>query len=71
FYWYDSVLLNILHHRTLEGSYVFRQLFKKNKAATILRFLDNETSLAQEFRLLNTLPQWPFMKAGLRELVKG
>ncbi len=71
FYWYDSVLLNILHHRTLEGWYVFRELFRKNKASTILRFLDNETTLAQEFRLLNTLPQWPFMKAGLRELVRG
>jgi lycopene beta-cyclase len=71
FYWYDSVLLNILHHRTLEGSYIFKQLFKKNKASTILQFLDNETSFAQELRLLNTLPQWPFMKAGLQELVKG
>jgi lycopene beta-cyclase len=68
FNWYDSVLLNILHHRTLEGWFIFRQLFKKNKASTILRFLDNETTLAQEFRLLNTLPQWPFMKAGLKEL---
>lgn len=71
FYWYDSVLLNILHHGTLEGWYVFRELFRKNKASTILRFLDNETTLAQEFRLLNTLPQWPFMKAGIRELVRG
>jgi lycopene beta-cyclase len=71
FYWYDSVLLNILHHRTLEGWFIFRELFRKNKASTILQFLDNETSLAQEFRLLNTLPQWPFMKAGIRELVRG
>jgi lycopene beta-cyclase len=71
FYWYDSVLLNVLHHGTLEGWYVFRELFRKNKASTILRFLDNETTLAQEFRLLNSLPQWPFMKAGIRELVRG
>jgi lycopene beta-cyclase len=70
FCWYDSVLLNILHHRTLEGWFIFRQLFRKNRPSTILRFLDNETSLAQEFRLLNTLPQWPFMKAGLKELFR-
>jgi lycopene beta-cyclase len=70
FDWYDSVLLNILHHKKLEGSFIFRQLFKKNKPDVILRFLDNETSLTEEFRLLNTLPQWPFMKAGIAEFFK-
>ena len=70
FDWYDSVLLNILHHKTLEGRFIFRQLFKKNKASTILRFLDNETALAEEFHLLNSLPQWPFMKAGVAEFFK-
>jgi lycopene beta-cyclase len=67
FHWYDSVLLNILHHKKLEGWYIFRQLFRKNKVSTILRFLDNDTNLAQEIGLLNSLPQWPFMKAGMQE----
>ncbi len=67
FDWYDSTLLNILSNRTLEGSFVFRELFRKNSPSTILRFLDNETSPWQELWLLNTLPQWPFMRAGIRE----
>ena len=71
FDWYDSTLLNILSNRTLEGSFVFRQLFRRNSPSTILRFLDNETNPWQEMWLLNTLPQWPFMKAGIREWVKG
>jgi lycopene beta-cyclase len=70
FEWYDSVLLNILNHKTLEGRFIFRQLFKKNQPEVILRFLDNETNLAEEFRLLNSLPQWPFMKAGITEFFK-
>jgi len=70
FEWYDSVLLNILNHKKLEGDFIFRQLFKKNRPEVILRFLDNETSFAEEFRLLNTLPQWPFMKAGVAEFFK-
>ena len=70
FEWYDSVLLNILNHKTLEGRFIFRQLFKKNQPEVILRFLDNETNLAEEFRLLNSLPQWPFMKAGVAEFFK-
>jgi len=67
--WYDSVLLHILHHRKLEGWFVFRELFRNNPPRRILKFLDNETSLPEEVRLLNSLPQWPFMKAGLWELV--
>jgi lycopene beta-cyclase len=70
FEWYDSVLLNLLNHKTLEGSFIFRRLFKKNRPEVILRFLDNETSFSEEFRLLNTLPQWPFMKAGVAEFFK-
>ena len=70
FAWYDSVLLNILNHKTLEGRYIFKRLFQRNSPEKILRFLDNETNFAQEFRLLNTLPQWPFMKAGVAEFFK-
>jgi lycopene beta-cyclase len=70
FEWYDSVLLNILNYKKLEGDFIFRQLFKKNRPEVILRFLDNETSFGEEFRLLNTLPQWPFMKAGVAEFFK-
>lgn len=70
FEWYDSVLLNILNYKKLEGRFIFRELFKKNRPEVILRFLDNETSLSEEFRLLNTLPQWPFMKAGVAEFFK-
>jgi lycopene beta-cyclase len=55
FEWYDSVLLNILNYKKLEGDFIFRQLFKKNRPEVILRFLDNETSFGEEFRLLNTL----------------
>jgi len=66
--WYDSVLLHILQHRKLEGWFVFRELFRNNPPRRILKFLDNETTLPEEIRLLNSLPQWPFMKAGLREL---
>ncbi len=67
FNWYDSVLLNILAHRTLPGDDVFAHLFRKNNPDKILKFLDNETTIAEELRILSTLPQWPFMKAGLAE----
>ncbi|MBM3441769.1 MAG: lycopene cyclase [Bacteroidetes bacterium] len=68
--WYDSVLLHILQHRKLEGGFVFRELFRNNPPRRILKFLDDETTLPEEIRLLNSLPQWPFMKAGMWEMIQ-
>lgn len=70
FQWYDSVLLNILWHGTLRGDRIFGELFKHNSAELILKFLDNETSLPEELRIMTSLPQWPFMKAGFAEGLK-
>ena len=65
FHFYDSVLLHILHHRTLPGDVIFSHLFQKNKAAQVFRFLDNDTSLPQELRIISTLPTLPFLKAAV------
>jgi lycopene beta-cyclase len=71
FDWYDSVLLNILANSILPGDEVFTDLFQFNEPDRILRFLDNETSLTSEFKILTSLPQWPFMKAGITEAVRA
>jgi lycopene beta-cyclase len=70
FLWYDRVLLHILFHRKVEGARIFHLLFKKNSIKRLFSFLDNESTINQELILLNTLPQWPFMKAGWKELFK-
>lgn len=70
FLWFDRVLLHMLHHNKMPGARIFSLLFKRNRIERIFRFLDNETNLLEEFKLLNTLPQWPFMKAGWVELKK-
>ena len=70
FMWYDRVLLHMLFHKKMPGSRIFTLLFSRNPIQRIFKFLDNETSVGQELTLLNTLPQWPFMKAGWKELIK-
>ena len=70
FMWFDSVLLHILFHKKMTGSRVFTLLFSRNKIKTIFKFLDNDTNPLEEIVLLNTLPQWPFMKAGWKEMMK-
>lgn len=71
FDWYDSVLLNILANGVIPGDEIFTDLFQYNEPHLILQFLDNETSLTSEFKILTSLPQWPFMKAGLAEAVRA
>ena len=69
FAWYDGVLLHILAKNILPGWFIFRELFRHNPTHNIFRFLDNGTSFLQEFKLMNTLPRWPFMRAGITELI--
>lgn len=70
FKWFDQVLLHMLARKRMSGKRIFSLLFSRNRISTIFAFLDNETKLFQELRLLNTLPQLPFMRAGWIELFK-
>lgn len=63
FQFYDSVLLYLLDKGHPPGDEIFARLFSRNKAADIFRFLDNETSLGPELKLISTLQFWPFLKA--------
>jgi lycopene beta-cyclase len=70
FLFYDSTLLHILSKKLLAGKTIFSVLFKKNPATTIFKFLDNETTVSQELKLLNSLPKKIFSKAGFGEFLK-
>jgi len=67
FRFYDNTLLYILYHNKLPGDKIFSRLFKKNKPQQVLRFLDNESSLTEELKIISTLPTWPFLKAALKQ----
>lgn len=68
FRFYDNTLLHILYHNKLPGDKIFTKLFKKNKPRQVLRFLDNESSLKEELKIISSLPTWPFLKAALKQL---
>lgn len=68
FRFYDSVLLNVLDRKKVSGKKVFTNLFQKNPVDRVLRFLDNESSLAEELKIISGLPLLPFLRAGLQEL---
>lgn len=67
---YDSVLLNVLQRRKLNGDRVFADIFQKNKPALVLRFLDNESSIWDDLQIMNSVPTGIFLKAAMQELFR-
>lgn len=65
---YDSVLLRVLHERKLNGDLVFASIFKNIKAVDVLKFLDNESSLFADIRIMNSVPTGVFLPAAIKEL---
>jgi lycopene beta-cyclase len=65
---YDSTLLNILSNNKMQGKEIFTDLFRNNKMTDVLQFLDNETSLNQELRLVTVLPTRLFLRAAIQQL---
>lgn len=70
FRFYDSVLLNVLHHKKLNGDCIFAGIFKNNPPQRVLRFLDNETSLVDDLHIMNSVPTGIFLKAAIQELFR-
>ena len=68
FNFYDSILLNILHYKTLQGKTILSDIFRKNKPQTVLRFLDNESSFTEDLKIISSLPVLPFLKAALKQI---
>jgi lycopene beta-cyclase len=71
FRFYDSVLLNILSNKKLEGKEIFKTMFQKSNPALVLKFLENKTTNAEEIKLFLKLPVLLFFKTAIQELVKG
>ncbi len=64
---YDHTLLNILSNNKMKGEKIFTDLFSNNKMTEVLQFLDNETSVSQELRLVSVLPTRLFLRAAIRQ----
>ncbi len=70
FNYYDSVFLNVLTNHPQKGAEIFSKIFSSNSPETIFRFLDNESSLSEDLKIITPLTSRPFIKAGLQELLK-
>jgi lycopene beta-cyclase len=65
---YDAVLLNVLHHQKMSGDEIFKSIFSKNKTESVLRFLDNESTILEDLKIMNSVPTNIFLPAAMFEL---
>jgi len=70
FDFYDSILLKILAEKKLSGAHIFTKLFEKNKMIEVFKFLDNETSVGEDLKLISSLPKTKFIGAAFSHLFK-
>lgn len=69
FAFYDRLLLQILRDRPEKGAKIFTQLFQKNSAVQVFKFLDERSRLHEDLRILMSLPFGLFAGAAVKDLV--
>lgn len=67
-HFYDAVLLNVLHNQKMPGDEIFAGIFKGNKASKVLAFLDNESSLLTDLKIMSSVPTGIFLPAAFQEM---
>ena len=65
---FDSVMLRVLRENAVSGKDFFTQLFRELPAPLVLRFLDEDSTFAENIRLLSVPPTWPFLKTAWKQI---
>ena len=69
FWFYDLLFLDVLSRRNDLGATVFTSLFKKGNPTLIFKFLDEETSLLEDLKIIWKCPKSLFIKALLSRII--
>jgi lycopene beta-cyclase len=59
----DAVLLEVLRRDPVQLELAFARLFRANPAGRVLRFLDEDTRVGDDLRLIGALPPVPYLRA--------
>ncbi|HEV7348497.1 lycopene cyclase family protein [Telluribacter sp.] len=66
----DSTFLNVLLYGRHPGKNVFTRLYKRNPTPRLLAFLDEDTRLVDDLRIMSTVPLVAFTRGMIHALVK-
>ncbi|MFT4022710.1 MAG: lycopene cyclase family protein [Flavihumibacter sp.] len=65
FYFYDRMMLQLLHRQSVSVAEGYRQLFAANPIDRLFRFWDHQSGYLEEMQLFSGLPGLPFLKASI------
>lgn len=66
---YDKILLDVLNKNQISGKKIFNLLFRKNKIGDLLAFLNEESNLSQDIKIMNSVPKIIFMSSAFKKLL--
>ncbi len=67
---YDAIFLNVLKNVNEKGVWIFERFYSKNSIATMFRFLDEETSFAEDVKIMQSLFSMAFIKAFFKTIFR-
>lgn len=67
---YDTLFLDVLNRQNQDGPALFHTMYRKNSIQQIFAFLDDETSITEDLRIIVGFPQSPFLQALLRRITR-
>ncbi|WP_378180802.1 lycopene cyclase family protein [Aquimarina sp. SS2-1] len=62
FWYYDLLFLDLLSKENQNGAALFSRLFRRNRTTRILKFLNEETSIIEDLKIMSTMPAVKFLK---------
>jgi lycopene beta-cyclase len=60
---YDSIMLDVMVHQNNQVRQILTTMFTRNPIQRVLRFLDDQTHILEDIKVLASLPPVPFLKA--------
>jgi lycopene beta-cyclase len=68
FWFYDLIFLDVLTNHNEDGAKLFSSLFKKTNVKTIFKFLDEESSLLEDLKIILAVPPKQFIRSFFKRL---
>jgi len=65
---YDKIFLKVLHDENNKGEWIFEQFYAKNSVEAMFKFLDEESTILEDLKIMKSLFSLSFIKAFFKTL---
>ena len=68
FQYFDKIFLKVLEEENEKGEWIFENFYAKNSIQHVFQYLDEETTMAQDLKIMGSLFSSAFIKAFFKSL---